>query len=56
MKPRKVSIVILELQESIYIYVPQTHYMSAGEASRYVGGFLDFFIRIFLEVQDKKHC
>ena len=29
--------------------------MSAGEAGRHVVGFLDFFIDIFLEVQDKKY-
>ena len=31
----------LDLQENIYTKVPQTHYMSAGEASRHVVGFLD---------------
>ena len=33
---------------------PQNHYMSAGEADRHVVGFLDLFIDIFLEVQDKR--
>ena len=29
--------------------------MSAGEARRHVVGFLDFFIDIFLEVQNEKY-
>ena len=45
---------ILDLQENIYAQVPQTHYMSAGEASRHIEGFLDLFIDVFLEVQDNK--
>ena len=29
--------------------------MSAGEAGRHVVGFLDFFIDVFLEVQNKRY-
>ena len=42
---------ILDLQDT----VPKTNYMSAGEAGRHVVGFLDFFIDIFLEVQNKRY-
>ena len=46
---------ILDLQENIYTYLPQTYYMSPGEAGRHVVGFLCFFIDIFLEVQNKRY-
>ena len=46
---------ILDLPENIYTQVPETHYMSAGEAGRYVVGFLNLFIDVFLEVQDIKY-
>ena len=45
---------ILDLRENIYTQVFKTHYISAGEAGRHVVGFLDLFIDVFLEVQDKK--
>ena len=45
---------ILNLQENIYTY-PNTHYMSAGEASRRVVFFLDLFTDVFLEVQNKRY-
>ena len=35
--------------------VPKTHYMSASEAGRHVVGFLDFFIDVFLVVQDQRY-
>ena len=38
-----------------YLYLsPKTHYMLAGGAGQDVVGFLDFFIDIFLEVQNKR--
>ena len=46
---------ILDLQENIYTQVSNTYYMSAGEAGRHVVGLLDFFIDVFLEVQNKKY-
>ena len=46
---------MLGLQENVYIQVPNTSYMSAGEAGRHVVGFLDLFIDIFLEVQNKRY-
>ena len=45
---------ILDLQENIYTQVPQTHYMLAGEADRYVG-VLDSLIDAFLEIQNQKY-
>ena len=33
---------------------PKNHYMLAGGAGQHGVGFLNFFIDIFLEVQDKK--
>ena len=45
----------MDLQENIYIQVPQTHYMSADEAGRHVVGFLDFVIDVFLEVQNTRY-
>ena len=38
----------------IYTEVPKTHYMSAGEAGRHVVDFLDLFINVSLEGQNKK--
>ena len=46
---------ILDLQENIYKQVKKTYYMLAGFAGQHVVGFLDFFIDIFLEVQNKKY-
>ena len=46
---------ILKLQENIYTYVPNTHYVSAGEAGPHIVRFLDLFIDVFLEVQNKKY-
>ena len=46
---------ILDLQENIYTQVPKTHYMSVGEAGRHVVGFLDLFIDVFLEIQNKRY-
>ena len=34
---------------------PKNNYMSAGEAGRHVVGFLDSFIEIDLEVQNKRY-
>ena len=45
----------LDLQENIYTEVPRTNYMSAGEAGRNLGGFLDLFVNMFLEVQNHKY-
>ena len=46
---------MLDLQENIYTQVPQTHYMTAGEAGRHVVGFVYFPIDVFLEVQNEKY-
>ena len=45
--------IILDLQENIYTWVPQTHYMSASKAGRQVVSL--FFIDVFLEVQNQTH-
>ena len=46
---------ILDLQENIYTQVLKIHYTSAGEAGPHVVGFLDCFIDMFVEVQNKKY-
>ena len=48
-------IFILDFQGNIYTQVPKAHYISAGEAGRHVVGFLDLFIDVFLEVQNKTY-
>ena len=53
------TFLILDLQENIYKKVKKPYYMLAGSAGQHVVGFLDLFIDIFLEVQEKnivKYC
>ena len=46
---------ILDLQGNIYTQVPKIHYPSVGEAGRGIVDALDFFIDIFLEIQNQKY-
>ena len=48
-----IRLFILEHKEHIYTQVPQTHYMSAGDAGPHVVGVLDLIINVFLETQNK---
>ena len=43
---------ILKLRDNIYMQVPKSNYMSAGDAGRH-RGFLDLFIDVFPEVPNK---
>lgn len=50
-----IYVLILYLQESIYTWVPQTCYMSDGEARQHVVDVLAFSIHAFQGIQDQRY-